>query len=134
MDRPILVPFSEIVEENGKTIRENNLERQHAIPLGTLVEVKFDKWCGNGACKKVHARLFVVGYNRDCDGTPLYSLAETPFEEWEERLQRRNDLEASILKSAWYGLESGFSEESLTPVEVTDELIRGEGALSWEEE
>ena len=70
-----LVPFHRIVEANGKTIRENNLETIHRIPIGSLVEVKFNSWFSDGACWKVHARLWVVHHSRDCDGTPLYTLS-----------------------------------------------------------
>lgn len=55
--------LSEIVESNGKTVRENNLEKQHNIPVGSLVE-----------CVYSGLRLYVAGYGRDCDGTPLYHL------------------------------------------------------------
>lgn len=54
--------------ESGKTIRENNLELNHDIPLGTLVEIDCDYIDEHGL------RLFVGGHGRDCDGTPLYSL------------------------------------------------------------
>ena len=102
----------DFVEPNGKTIRENNLERTHAIQIGTLVEVKFDDWCGGGACMKIHARLWVVRHGRDCDGTPLYSLdtCQEPF---------------------GHPKFNGFSERSLTPVEVTPAIVRGEEALCW---
>ena len=36
--------------ETGKTYRQENLEKQHQIPIGTLVEVRFDDWFGAG-CK-----------------------------------------------------------------------------------
>jgi len=36
--------FGDIVEKNGKTIRENNLALTHKIPIDTLVEVKYDQW------------------------------------------------------------------------------------------
>ena len=61
--------------ETGKTYREENLELKHNVPVGALVEAQWDSWFGDGACWKVHARLWVVGHNRDCDGTPLYSLS-----------------------------------------------------------
>lgn len=48
----------------GKTIKEVNLEKNHNIPIGALVEIK-----SNGV------RMFVVKHTRDCDGTPLYSLS-----------------------------------------------------------
>ena len=53
-----------MVEENGKTIKQNNLSRSHNIPLDTLVELESG------------VRLFVTEHTRDCDGTPLYTLAE----------------------------------------------------------
>lgn len=109
----------EIVEANGKTVKENNLERQHNIPVGTLVEVKFDDWFTDGACWKVHARLWVVRHTRDCDGTPLYTLSK--WDSWES---------AEKLGSTYYG----FSEGSLTLVEITEAIKRGEGSLAWDEE
>ena len=61
--KPTLILFSEIVEANGKTIRENNMEKGHNIPLQSLVET------AEGL------RLYVVMHGRDCDGTPLYWLS-----------------------------------------------------------
>lgn len=108
----------DIVEENGKTIKENNLEKQHGIPIGALVEIKFDTWFGEGACWKVHARLWVIEHHRDCDGTPLYTLSR-----WNDAAFARqvNDM------------HRGYSEESLTPIEVTQRLRDGYDALEWEE-
>lgn len=105
-DRIILL--HDMLEANGKTIKENNLEEKHSIPIDTLVEVKFNSWFGDGACWKVHARLWVDSHTRDCDGTPLYTL--------------RSNCDKFY----------GFNESSLTPVKVTPELIYGEGALEWE--
>ena len=59
--------FHDLVEANGKTIRQNNLEKKHNIPIGSLVEDK-----------KTGVRLFVVYHARDCDGTPLYCLCHDP--------------------------------------------------------
>ena len=123
-----------IVEGNGRTIKENNLDKPHNIPIGTLVEVKYDEWCGNGACLKVHARLWVVKHTRDCDGTPLYTLSK-----------RREPSNAIIqvdglvlndeISSAIYNeYVTGISEEQLTPVEITEELLEGYGSLGWEDE
>lgn len=52
----------------GKTWKEKNLEMAHNIPLRSLVEVSYDGARNNGV------RLFVCRHDRDCDGTPLYSL------------------------------------------------------------
>lgn len=109
---PGMFMISDVVEKNGKTIRENNLEKCHTIPVGTLVEVKYEEWFGDGACEKVHARLWAEKHSRDCDGTPLYMLAK-----------RKG------------GVARGhYSAESLTPVAVTKALLDGEGALSWEDD
>lgn len=66
-----LESLSDMIESNGKTVRQNNLEKKHNIPLGTLVEI-------NSACDSDFAwagvRMYVSAYGRDCDGTPLYTL------------------------------------------------------------
>lgn len=62
------VLVSNIVEANGKTVRQNNLELQHNIPIGTLVEVDIEYSDQHGI------RAFVCEHTRDCDGTPLYAL------------------------------------------------------------
>jgi hypothetical protein len=103
--------IGDLVEENGKTIRQNNLAKAHGIPVGTLVEVKFDSWQGYGMCLKVHARLKVTSHYRDCDGTPLYSVGV--FRAHQEFF--------------------GFTEDQLTRVSVTPELLAGDGALTWGE-
>lgn len=53
---------SDIVEENGKTVKENNLEKVHKFPHGMLVELESGE------------RLYVCDHTRDCDGEPLYGL------------------------------------------------------------
>lgn len=136
-----LIVFSEIVEENSKTIRENNMERQHNIPLGALVELKHTEWHGDGACERIHARLWVVNRGRDCDGTPLYSLAPKP-------LEKQNDVasihfkdeesewtaSADVSRRMFYNWRTGYPEESLTVVEVTDKLKEGYDTLTWDDE
>ena len=117
MDNIIFI--GDIVEENGKTVKENNLEKKHNIPIGSLVEVKSSEWYGDGACERWEARLWVVNHSRDCDGTQLYILGR--------------DKDNEICKRYGYS-RGGFSEESLKVIEVTPELIYGEGALEWEEE
>lgn len=50
-------------DPQGRTYRQINNAKTHAIPVGALVELL------NGV------RLFVVWHGRDCDGTPLYWLS-----------------------------------------------------------
>jgi len=142
-----IMSVADIVEDNGKTVRENNLDRSHNIPLGTLVEVKYSKWLGNGACIRSEARLFVVSHDRDCDETPLYRVAEKPLDTLKAMVRDDCDLFEGY---GWYGrmdkqrfwnivralgivIETGFGEESLTPIEVTDELKQGFDAITWDE-
>lgn len=60
--------------ETGKTYREENNSLKHYIPIGSLVEIDWDDDSELGA-KKHGLRLWVVSHDRDCDGTPLYSLS-----------------------------------------------------------
>jgi hypothetical protein len=53
-------------DPQGRSYREVNREKPHRIPIGALVELKSG------------ARAFVVKHTRDCDQTPLYSLAIDP--------------------------------------------------------
>ena len=76
--------FSEIVEENGKTIRQNNLELKHKYPIGTLVEFEVDH-CGSGnAFIKGKAQAYVCHQGRDCDGSPLYDMCLWRPDMWED--------------------------------------------------
>jgi len=79
-DKPKIIFFGDIVEENGKTIKENNLAREHKYPIGSLVELE------NGE------RLFVMAYTRDCDGNPLYNLGFR----WNKETLSRNHGEEHI--------------------------------------
>lgn len=146
---PYVMNVADIVEENGKTIRQNNQEKTHDLPVGTLVEVKYDEWFDGGACSKVQARLWVWSHDRDCDGTPLYSLSphkKDHFERakivlppgywgagnvWEsQETCFREEVTRNILNK----VKSGFAREFLTPVPVTKELEDGVGALRWDNE
>lgn len=93
--------------ETGKTYREENNEKGHNIPLGTLVEVVFDD-SGSEDPKK-GLRLFVVSHDRDCDGTPLYSLSFN--KNW------KPDMFGKRFKVfARWATDSGYSEKCLKVV------------------
>lgn len=59
----VFINVADFIEGNGKTYRENNMVKEHEIAIGRLVE-----------CIGTGLRLWVWGYGRDCDGTPLYHL------------------------------------------------------------
>lgn len=66
-DGTVAVVIHHIVGEDGLTDKQRNDAKEHTIPLYTLVEIGCDT-TSNGI------RLYVQGYGRDCDGTPLYNL------------------------------------------------------------
>jgi len=68
-----IVSVNDIVEANGKTVRENNLEQPHTIPLGALVDLDWD-FGENKSNFSRTIRAYVAAYARDCDGEPLYLL------------------------------------------------------------
>ena len=117
-----MVMIHDLVEENGKTIKENNLALNHNIPIGTLVEVAFCSWLGNGACEKIQARLWVISHDRDCDGTPLYTVSQ-----WDDPVFAMSHL---VIGQAHRGL----SEQSLTPVKVTQKISDGYDLPEWWDE
>lgn len=111
--------LADMVEENGKTVRENNEALKHNIPLLTLVEVESDDPDRNGL------RLFVVEHSRDCDGTPLYSLSFDKNSVIERDKMERNiadstpgTMDHSIYVTYYHrysgAILSGYPESSLT--------------------
>ena len=117
---------SETVEQNGKTIKQNNLEKKHNIELGTLVEITCDDSLHDEEDQHNGLRLFVVQHTRDCDGTPLYSLSFNKAAG--RKFQSAKDVEKQAEGSLWLALASwttislqgsilhGFPEESLKVV------------------
>ena len=103
MSNQNIIIVHDIVEENGKTIKENNMEKTHKFPIGALVEAEVNikgqnpreipkeewdtipeggtGWEADGILK---GRFYVISHNRDCDGTPLYTISMTHPEEYEE--------------------------------------------------
>jgi len=79
---------------DGRTYRVVNSEKRHNINIGSLVEL------GNGC------RLLVVKHTRDCDMTPLYSLAPD-----------MDGLEFGNM----FGWSHGYSEESLSLIQPPTE-------------
>ena len=102
-----LILVSSLKEANGNTVYENNMERKHAIPIGTLVEE---------SCTGI--RLFVVRHERDCDGTPLYGLSF----DLEAENRRRSVSDSELLPAKFLcwrhtgSIMDGVSEDSIVVV------------------
>lgn len=122
---------ADVVEANGKTIRENNNAVAHAIPLGSLVEINTPNYPDNGL------RLFVHSHIRDCDGTPLYvlthrydlvgqpvgtayirSLAEDP----EQKALAEKTLTGFIANQREGATTGGYSESALITIRLNKEF------------
>lgn len=116
-NKRIHINVKDIVEKNGKTIHENNLEKKHSIPIDSLVEVYYLKWFDSHACQKVIARLWVIDHQRDCDGTPLYLLSSVKKEALDAIRHAFEHAEGVIITG-------GHGEESLT-------LVQKESEPSW---
>lgn len=84
-----IVFVHDYVEPNGQSIRENNYDRQHTIPIGAIVEVVYDDRDEDEDAQTFGLRLFVVNHSRDCDGTPLYDLSfcRTAFKDHQEMVE-----------------------------------------------
>jgi hypothetical protein len=77
----------------GRTYRQVNAAKRHAIPVGMLVELE------DGV------RMWVVSQTRDCDQTPLYELSPDREDVNVERQGFRNQ--------SWHG---GYPEYALRPI------------------
>lgn len=120
---PVVVNFADLVLPSGKTIRQENMELQHTIPLYTLVELDYDNYAKYGGL-----RLFVAYHGRDCDGTPLYYLTHTadcigykpgrPGDDASEEDRMRY----MFRRGAYRG---GFGEHSLTIIRSGKEVLDG---------
>jgi len=113
--KPQIEYYGNIIEENGKTIKENNLELKHTIPFDTLVEID----CDYHPAHKM--RMYVVDYQRDCDGTPLYGLGE-------KGQRRYYGPYEDLINSKIYG---GWCDYSL---EVIEKRAEGNGQVQNETE
>ncbi len=95
--------------ETGKTYKEENLEKKHSFPVGSLVEfVVSDDPLEDHDMDG--ARLFVVHHSRDCDGTPLYCLSAS-----------RDDTEQERPGFANHSWVNGYPEDCLALVRSPEE-------------
>jgi len=94
-DAPCMVNLADAKDPNdpqGRSYREVNAARPHMIPVGWLVEMR------DGV------RVYVVAHQRNCDQTPLYTLAmdDHPYEAGGQIPT---------------GMNHGWPESSLSPVQ-----------------
>lgn len=88
---PNIQVFGDIVEQNGKTIRENNQEVKHKFEVGQTVAYRRED---------MHLmQTTVTSLDRDCDGTPLYSvkvelngIGEESLQDWNEWIDQARKI------------------------------------------
>jgi hypothetical protein len=103
------------IGSNRETWKELNLQKNHKVPIGTLVEVKWDNWEGNGMYSKYHVRLRVSKHTRDCDGEPLYSISKyTPHV--------LNQIKSNLRDLFQY---NGFNENQLKIITENADRLNG---------
>ena len=122
------VTFGDIVEANGKTIRQNNLSKKHSLPLGTLVEAEVSVEMAKGTYLTGKAKFYIFTHDRDCDGTPLYGIASDSWEGLADCFQKTPEEMRSIMhgdRIVWNRIMGafnikyfhGYSEDILTVIE-----------------
>jgi hypothetical protein len=92
----------------GRTYRQVNADKKHAIPIGTLVELVNDNTDFDEDYKGV--RLYVVHHSRDCDQTPLYCLSANRRDTAQDR--------TGFANAAWL---NGWCEENLRVVDLDND-------------
>lgn len=124
---PEIVFLSDMKESDGKTVRENNMERPHSFAMGDFLEVECS--CGSTATDhNVYCGLrgYVTKLSRDCDGTPGYFLSPQPtyfcldinsivnrIHHFVDNRTTETDVLDFIIELAQTGGEGMFGEESL---------------------
>lgn len=95
--------IGDIVESNGKTIKENNFSLKHEYPIMSQVKVAYcDSWLSRESeviqnAVKTGLPFYVVQHIRDCDGTPLYAVSFVPLTAAED--ERLNEKYLSMVSN-----------------------------------
>lgn len=116
-ENPTLVNVADLADPNdskGRTYRQVNAEKQHAIPVGALVEI-----AGGDGFRMSGARLFVVRQGRDCDQTPMYWLSADP----DDLPSPEDDRDFwTKAKHKWHG---GFGDEDVVVIALPQDDKNG---------
>lgn len=122
---------ADIVTNSEKTIREENFLLKHKYPINSLVEISLGEDDIESIDGMVQGlRLFVISHDRDCDGTPLYSLYSASLEEYQRNVSAMSDLgELYQLENpdkfgefvSRMGVQNGWGEDSLKLISLPPE-------------
>lgn len=116
--------------KTGLTYRQENSQLTHSIPIGAIVEcLPYNDDPEKDYNEHTGLRLFVVEHNRDCDGTPLYSLSSFTLEEIEEH---KNFIAGGVFEKEGMRMRAeitmkmyhrGFSETALKLIKPPKEQV-----------
>lgn len=106
----------------GKTFKQENSEKTHAIALDTIVKVMtYVSETHSYEERPYNLVLRVVRHGRDCDMTPLYYLSHLKTQEYLDSCKLLEDLgfKGDVFKPRLYG---GLSEDCLKVMALPDEI------------
>lgn len=109
-EEKLIINVADLVDINdlhGRTFREINREKEHKLPIGTLVEIKYDGPDDDDSHRSV--RLYIVHQSRDCDQTPGYYLSYDKHDTKQRMKGWAND--------GWVGL---FVDDDLIPINLDE--------------
>ncbi|MEG0870019.1 MAG: hypothetical protein RSD49_01590 [Hafnia sp.] len=128
LQKPTVAFVGDLPMADGRTWRQQNLEKRHEIAVGSLVEVNSDD---NDPSFSDGLRLYVHSHTRDCDGTPLYCLTheyrnigKNLFGRDERPQVDPNKPETAIQVVLWHqalgSVRNGLPEGSLTVIKTAE--------------
>lgn len=95
---PKLINVADTVEDNGLTVRQNNLNLKHRFKVGTVVYIEDE-----------HLWARIVDCGRDCDGTPLYWVG--PEAAWHQLVVDPHLIKDTVWRlTNW--IDGGYGEDS----------------------
>lgn len=109
-----VVFLKDLVEENGKTVYENNLEKNHIFSIGEKVYYETEQITTLGP-KSVKGIFTIFSLDRDCDGTPLYAVISESMnvvKGWEQMCPNA-DIKGLINRLGGFGYQCGIPQEAL---------------------
>lgn len=117
-----IVFMKDLVEDNGKTVYENNMIHKHNIPIGT--KVYFEHETNTTAGPKFEKGIYTIfSHDRDCDGTPIYAIISESMnvvEGWEQMCPN-TDIKGLINRFGGFGYQCGIPESVLMKIPQLEE-------------
>ena len=110
-----VIQFKDIVEKNGRTVYENNMNKKHKFPIGSKVYLELETLTTAGP--KFEKGIYTVfSHDRDCDGTPIYALISESInviKGWKDFIP---NIEEIVKRIGGFGYINGISENTLMEI------------------